>query len=324
MSKKLIISLSVVLGFVAVLLILFWTLFALRGVEVQFHTSTQNITVSQKEIADAAGFRYGASVLFEGKKKYVDNLERMATKNANFAYLKVLNIETKFPNKYVIHVAEREEVFAVQTYNQYLICDKEFRVLRVLDNFKNTQSNAIVLKGLKFADTANVGDFLDIQQKGMLKFYSSFVANNRNLALMQGKFKSITLGKNEDTFTKQQFDCITLESFTGRKYIINNIDFALTAKVQKLFAAESALFAQTVEDGTGNIVASVNQDGSKNYVWVTKTEDGMLLSAKPTDAGAMPLTINMLSNCAIVVDNLTLSENVNRTEKDVYYALKEI
>ena len=65
LSKKLIISLSVCLGVIAVILILFWTLFALSTVEVEYHTTTKNLSLSNEEIVEAGKFSYGACVFFD-------------------------------------------------------------------------------------------------------------------------------------------------------------------------------------------------------------------------------------------------------------------
>ena len=67
LSKKAIIITSVCVGVVAVVLILFWTLFALSSVTVEFHTTTKNLTLSEEEIVEAGDFSYGTCVLFDGK-----------------------------------------------------------------------------------------------------------------------------------------------------------------------------------------------------------------------------------------------------------------
>ena len=131
MRKKAIIILSVVLGVIVTMLILFWTLFALSSVTVKFHTTTKNLALTEAEIVEAGDFSYGASVLFDGKRKYVERLDEAVTKNENFAYLEVVNIETIFPNRYVVHVAEREEVFEVQYGENVLVLDDELRVLKI-------------------------------------------------------------------------------------------------------------------------------------------------------------------------------------------------
>jgi len=319
LSKKLIISLSLLLSVVVVVLILFWTLFALSTVTVQFHSNTLNLNITEKEIVEAGEFHYGASVLFDGKKKYNARLDKKVNENPNFAYLKVLNIETVFPNKYVVHVAEREELFAIEQGGQVLVCDRELRVLKILDEFVSTQMNAILVKGVEIKnDVFDVGDFLSIAQNGLKKFFSAFLQNNRGYAEQIGKYKEIQLGKVKDDFGQKEYDSITLTTFQGRKFEICNIDFAFANKVQLMLATESALFQQDF-DVNGNVLNSKGE-----FVYVLKNSQGELIPAKETDENAINLTKHMLLNCKIKVDNLTLSDYVHRTEKDIYYSLVEI
>ena len=142
MSKKLIVSLVIVGVVVAIVLILFWTLFGLSSVSVEFASSLENLTVSAEEIVEAGQFRMGSCVLFEGKRKSVEKIYAKAKENPNFAYIRVLNIETVFPNKFVIHVAEREELFAVNYNGQTLICDRDLRVLNTREEISVDENAA--------------------------------------------------------------------------------------------------------------------------------------------------------------------------------------
>lgn len=331
MSKKLIISLSIVFSVVAVMLILFWTLFALSSVTVEFHSTTKNLILTKDEIVEAGQFRYGACVFFEGKKASIERINDKVKENENFAYLRVENIETRFPNKFVIHVTEREELFAVEHDGQVLICDRDLRVLRVIDSFVSEQNNSITLKGLKIKnETISIGDFLDVEQESMKKFHAVMLQNNRDLNEQLGKFKEIVLSDYEDEITHKSYVSMQMSTFNGRKFVINNIDFAFANKVQKMFAAESALFTQNT-DQNGNIL---NSKGEVNYV--VKSDKGEYISydsvKELTDADGnllyeesdkMALTYSILANCYIKVDNLTLTEYLNRTEKDIFYALVE-
>ncbi len=319
MNKKLIITLSAIVCVVAAVLILFWTLFALSSVSVQFASTTQNFLASQQEIIEAGGFRKGACVLFESKKRSISNIENHAAINPNFAYLRVQNIETVFPNKFVIHLSEREELFAVENGGQFLICDRDFRVLRTQSGFSSTQSNAMLLEGLEFEnEDVKVGDFLKVEQSAMLKFFSVMLANNRSLSQQLGKFQKLKLCKNVDEFSKKQFDCLQLTTFEGRKFVIGNINFAFANKVQKMFAAESALFSQSA-DAEGNIL---DKNGQKMFV--QKNSNGQFVPCKQTDENAQVFSFQLLAGCGILVDNLTLDENVDRTENDIFYALVDV
>ena len=323
MSKKLIVSLSIVLCLVAVVLVLFWTLFALSSVSVEFHSTKHNLTLSDADIVEAGEFRYGASVLFEGKNKSIKRINAKASENPNFAYLRVVNIETVFPNKFVIHVTEREELFAVEHDGQVLICDRDFRVLRIENEFERARSNAITLKGLSILDAdISVGDFLNIAQEGMKKFYSAMLENNRSLGEMIGKFKEITLSEYQDDITKSEYVSMNMTTFGGRKFVINNIDFALTEKIQKMFAVEAALFEQSSEE-LANIKVVKNERGeylSYQYAKDLTDNEGNKLY---TENDFVSLTHSILARCYVKVDNFTLSEHVERSEKDIFYALVE-
>lgn len=322
LNKKLIITLSVVVCLIVTLLILFWTLFGLSSVTVEFSSTIQNLNVTEQEIVEAGQFRMGACVLFEGKKKSVENINNHASEDPDFAYLRVVNIETIFPNKFVIHVAEREELFAVETENgQVLICDREFRVLRIEDEsngeYSSTQDNAILLKGLRFSNQGiKAGDFLQVEQDGMLHIYSTMLENNRNLAQQRGKFKEMQLGTYQDEVTGKEYVSLELTTFQNRKFLIYNIDFALGNKIQLMFATESAVFNQNVDEN-GNILNSAGQ-----VMYVMRSESGELLpyDEGQADAERLTLSYSLLSRCAIKVDNLTLDENIDRTEEDIYYS----
>lgn len=301
------------------LLILFWTLFGLRSITVSFSTTLENLTVSEEEIVQAGEFNKGACVLFEGKKKSIRKIEQYVSKNANFAYISVLNIETVFPNKFVIHIAEREELFAIPFGDETLICDRELRVLRSVEDYISDQSNAMLLEGLTIKnEEVEIGDFLDVEETGIKTLYSAFVENNRNLNEQRGKFEKITLSHYQDEYTKKEYVKAELVTFSGRIFEIYNLDFALSNKIQLMYAVESSLLGYDV-DGSGNLL-----DNEGNLIYIKKLETGEYSSfVEGVDDEQDKLTLNLeiVSNCKIRVDNLTLSDYVHRDENDIYYAL---
>lgn len=322
MKKKLIISLSIVFGIIAVLLILFWTLFGLRSITVSFSTTLENLTVSEEEIVQAGEFNKGACVLFEGKKKSIRKIEQYVSKNANFAYISVLNIETVFPNKFVIHIAEREELFAIPFGDETLICDRELRVLRSVEDYISDQSNAMFLEGLTIKnEEVEIGDFLDVEETGIKTLYSAFVENNRNLNEQRGKFEKITLSHYQDEYTKKEYVKAELVTFSGRIFEIYNLDFALSNKIQLMYAVESSLLGYDVDE-SGNLL-----DNEGNLIYIKKLETGEYSSfVEGVDDEGDKLTLNLeiVSNCKIRVDNLTLSDYVHRDENDIYFALVSV
>lgn len=332
MSKKLIITLSSLGAILAIFLVLCWTLFGFSSASVQFHSTTQNLTLTEEEIVEAAKFNYGTSILFSGKKKYIKNLEEKSLENKKFAYLKVLNIETVFPNKMVIHITEREQLFAISHQQQFLICDRDLRVLEILDYFENTDKNAIVVNNLSILDEeVRVGQFLNVKEHAIKKFYSSMAKNNRNLSQIYSKFATLNISTYVDTIANAEYYSFELLSHQNRKFVINNPDFAFANKIQKLFSAESALYSQKTDEN-GNILTSNNE-----ILYVVKTENGEILSFETAkdlkdendqplylESDKFALTYAHLSNCYIKVDNLTITKHTPRTEKDIFYSLVKL
>lgn len=302
------------------LLILFWTLFGLSSVSVQYHSTKDNLTISNSEIVKAGEFRKHASVLFEGKKKSIKKIEKFASENENFAYLRIINIETKFPNKFVIHVSEREELFSVAYGEKFLICDRDLRVLRIMDGYASSATNPILLEDLTIQNTdVKVGDFLQVQESNIKNLYGALLRNNQSLAMQLGHYKKMQISSYEDAITHENFFALSMETFSGRKFVIRNIDFALNEKVQKMLAVESELFALEV-DGDGDIIKA----GEKIYV--VRLESGEYVSfdaEKHEEADKVALSYDLLSNCYIKIDNLTLTKHIKRTSADIYYAFVE-
>lgn len=306
LSKKLIVLLSLLGAIIVTMLILFWTLFGLSSATVQFHSTTKNLNLSQEQIVKQAKFRYGSCVLFEGKKKPLSRLED-ATENENFAYLKVLNIETVFPNKYVIHVAEREELFKVEIGGQAYICDHEFRIL----NYADESDELIAINGLEILqENVKIGDFLQIKQQNLKKFYGAMLQNNRDLSQILGKFQSIDLS----TYTEldKEFVSMKLTTKEGSAFLIKNIDFALANKIALMFAVESSLYGQIGSDGF-----LIDADGQTLYF--KQNELGGLESCQ--EAEGQPLQASELKNYTICVDNLTFNEFKKLSEKDICWSL---
>lgn len=302
---------------VAVVLILFWTLFALSSVSVKFHTTTKNLLLSEEEIVEAGDFSFGACVIFDGKSKYVERLNEAVSENENFAYLEVVNIETVFPNRYVIHVAEREEIFACQYGDEVLILDEDLRVLRKESGqYLSTKDNAIELKNLSILnEEIGVGDFLDVEQVGVLNLYNAFLANNRTLAEQKGFVKEIELGVNHVDITNRDYVSAKITTHLGREFVINNIDFALANKIQLMFALDSTLFNQI--DGNGNIV-----DADGNVVYGNVVDDsGNIVYGQDGQPLKEPWTYQKLQNSYVLIDNYILNDFQDVAETDIYYNL---
>lgn len=244
MKKKLIIAGSVLLGLIIVILTLCFTVFTVKTIEVDFRTSTTN-NYEEQQIIEESQFKYGKCLLFLGKKKATTNIEK------KYPYLEVINIETVFPSKLIIHCAERQGLYAIKNQQETLICDKDFKVLEIFQSdVVSTKENEIALSGLNFENKeVEKGDFLTIDQIGMKNFLSSMLENSLTYNQTIGFCKEISLESEKNDLTGKEEDHLTITTFTGRKITILNIDSGLNFKIQKMLQALPKLYELLVTNG---------------------------------------------------------------------------
>ena len=133
-KTKVLTTISVLLVVIVTIVVLCSTVFCVGSINVVWHTETRNLTEKETQVVASSGINNGNSVFLVGKDEAIEKIEMQ------FPYIKVLSIETVFPNVLNIHAVEREPVFAVQlTENSYVITDEDFKVLDVrTGNFNST------------------------------------------------------------------------------------------------------------------------------------------------------------------------------------------
>ncbi len=206
--KKLIIVLSVVVALLITLNVLMFTLFSLKSVEIEFETGNKIIT-NEMQNQIISEIDLGGTVFFKNKDEMTSKIEK------KYPYVKVINIETILPNKFIIHIAERQEIYAITSLNRTCYLDNELKVLRINEgNFISVSTNAIKLDlfGLDFDLSAfSEGQFFDISeltinssnksinlgeqtQEVLNNLLNCFQINNRTLVDLKALAKSITFG----------------------------------------------------------------------------------------------------------------------------------
>lgn len=137
MKNKRLVAILCVLGFLTVLIIINSTLFTLQSVSINWLTSKSNLQgVKDYQIAEEV--ELGQSIFLVNKSEVASTLEK-----AN-PYLRVVSIETKFPNKIVIHSAERESLYAIKLSDtEYAVLDEMGKVLSITNGsvFDRVESN---------------------------------------------------------------------------------------------------------------------------------------------------------------------------------------
>ena len=204
--KKLIIVLSVVVALLITLIVLMFTLFSLKSVEIEFETGNKIIT-NEMQNQIISEIDLGGTVFFKNKDEMTSKIEK------KYPYVKVINIETIMPNKFIIHIAERQEIYAITSLNRTCYLDCELKVLRIEEeSFVSTSTNAVKLDlfGLDFDLSAfSEGQFFDISeltinssnktinlgeqtQEVLNNLLTYFQINNRTLVDLKALARSIT------------------------------------------------------------------------------------------------------------------------------------
>ena len=164
--KKAVIISSVILLIFITLIILMFTLFSLKNVEVEMETEFLNVGKEMQEEIKAE-IQTGGTVFFKNKDDAIKNIEK------KYPYAKVVNIETVIPNKFVIHIAERQEVYSITSNGKKYVLDNELKVLRIAEDLTGTVE--LNLFGLEF-------DFSSVGAGSFLNLSDIKVSNDENLA----------------------------------------------------------------------------------------------------------------------------------------------
>lgn len=231
------IILIVVLLVIVTLVIVTSTVFSLKNIEIVFYdindvpitdnTKLNHFTQDDFDsIINSGEFKKGSTVFLINKQKHIDKLE------ANNPYIKIINLEIKFPNKIVIKAVEREEMYAVPSSNGYAICDDEMKVLR----FSETVDDNVLLEGVDVS-SASEGSFVNNGINGIVAtlgdcLYSAGI----DRLIAREKFSKISLVKADSQKYNLMFNTIYNDS-KGVTITIENISNVLEAKVLKVINA---------------------------------------------------------------------------------------
>lgn len=128
-NKRLVVLISI-LSFLVVVVVMCSALFSVQKIELNWQTTTIKLAeVSDEEILASGKFRKGQSIFLVGKKAYASKIQD------KYPYIKINSIETVFPNKLVVHVEERDTVFAIKLSDkEYAFIDEESHVLEIKES----------------------------------------------------------------------------------------------------------------------------------------------------------------------------------------------
>lgn len=222
----------------------------------------------------------GRTTIIHGKKGYIKNLE-------NFdPYIKVINIETKFPSSFVVHLRERQEVYAIEFDNGHYICDEELRVLRISDAYSPSQDNAILLnfEGIEIKGDLVAGEYIDLT---IPEIYSSLYSLNRPLGEQKAMIESITFSTEYDNIVKKDQHISTLKFYSGQTFKIINDSYGLSYKLKLMNDVYCQLY---------DFVGKTITDSDKNQILLTEEN---------------------IKDCTIIINNYY--NYTKYSEKDCYF-----
>lgn len=226
MKNKRLAILLIILSFFAVVVILSSTVFSLALVEINFLSTTYNLT-DNKTIIDSAEFRYGENIFFLSKKHYIQKLEK------NNPYLRVLNIQTIFPNKLVINAVERQETYVIKLdNNKYVKTDEFLKILSITNVYQNNTENGIEIINSEVTSQTNLqaGDFLVTSDTYLTDMFNCFKEWDLSYNSLKSKIKSIELDYNNNK------DRLLINMHSGVQIIIRNAKSNLSDKLNLAFS----------------------------------------------------------------------------------------
>ena len=272
MKKKIVVGVFSLVLLIGLVVLLAYTFFAVHEVQIDFRTSREHTTATDEEIIATGGIELGGTVFFRNKQSYIDKIED------EYPYLNVINIETVFPSTLVVHIAERQEVYAVKGEDGYYVCDEELKVLKIKESYENTSENAILLSGDFEVKNEKVGDDLNIPNP---KIYQALFENNYSLAYSKEIISSVEVSSQYDSALEEEIDVLTLSLFSGQSVTIANYQNNLSYKAHLFIQAYSSLFdmigkESLQEDGSYKPLTAENLKTCEIYINNYYTQDGEL------------------------------------------------
>ena len=212
--------------FFAVVVVLTSTVFSLANVQLNFLSTTINLTDTEA-IIQSGEFRYGENVLISNKKDYVKKLE-----TAN-PYLRVLNIETIFPNKFVINAVERTETYVFKLdNNKYAKTDEHLKILTVSNVYQNNAENGIEIKNSSLTNQVSLteGQFFEADDSFMTELFKCFREWDDSYVALKSKIQSVELNYNSDS------ERMLINMRSGVQIIVRKIKSNLSDKLNLVFS----------------------------------------------------------------------------------------
>ena len=248
-SKRLIVLLSV-LAFLTVLIVVNSTLFTLQKVSVNWLTTKYMLDMNGvKDYNITEKVELGGSIFLIQKDEITNSLEK------NYPYLRVVSIETKFPNKLVLHTAERESLYAVSMGNNtYAILDEMGKVLA-----KSTYQK--IFEGADLGTRPILIDFESIATNEkdyvvgefVASDYVKYIINSMSYSLRETSYTPTTskgVLKSISVVSQGDRSAVSIKTRNGMVMSIDKFEDYTTSKLMLAFERYNYLHNDGVVDAT--------------------------------------------------------------------------
>jgi len=177
MSRKAVISFSIIAFIIVLVGVLFGTVFCVRSQSVAI-IGDSPVNVSKEDILSTAGFKNGQSIFLLDKDKAINNIE------AKYPYVKVVHIKTTSVTAIEIQVRARHEMCYAKFNNNYYFLDEELKVLKIIEESPEEQESNEPTHLTKIDDgvlnlnsSTMVCDFIgnDFQKETMIQLHSAMI-----------------------------------------------------------------------------------------------------------------------------------------------------
>jgi len=251
-NKRLIIILSVFASLVLIA-ILCSTLFTVKNVSLNWLTTRVIFQESDSQVA--ANVQRGESVFLVDKQSIVAKLE------SEYPYLKVVSVEIKFPNKLVIHTAERQELFSLKLRdNKHAIIDGDCKVLGFVTD---SQLDAKLIKPIPITLTGYSVAEKDFELSQIANIgWIKTLLTNFNISLLSTGDEAVNIKSN---ITSLEIDVtgvknvVNMTTRYGVKIRIENVPDDLNKKYISAFSIYYSLTPQQKSAGEIVVYSSMGQ-----------------------------------------------------------------
>lgn len=129
---------SVIVGVLVAIMLLSSTVFTVKSISVEYQTTLNYITEKDFDgIIEDGAFEYGKNIFFV---RFDENIRKIEKANP---YVKVNNIERKFPSYACVNISERMPVVQMEAGRGKYILDSEGKIVNIVSTF----NDYILVKG---------------------------------------------------------------------------------------------------------------------------------------------------------------------------------